>query len=1114
MVYDAADGYVLMYGGLQDVTNTEPGDTWTYKAGTWTQLSPTTSPSPRFGSGITYDSADGYVVLFGGADEHSNTYYSDTWTFKAGVWTLLSPSQSPSVRDFPSMTYDAADGYVVLFGGSAAVGIDLGDTWSFSAGQWSLVSLSGGPSSRYTAAMTFDVADNYVLLYGGLSGTKYESDTWEFVAGGWVQLNPTSNPGSLANIANMMTWDTAASTVLLVGGVTGGGSCTSSTWTYKAGAWTQQYPSPTLTARGQGALADDPADSTALEFSGWDCATPISDLTDAYTYFGGSASLTATLTATPSATDIGSSISFTGSAAGGSPPYSVAMRFGDGGAATGLSNVHTYGAVGAYTAWMWVNDSASGVATASVGATINPLPTAAIKATPDPVDVGASTTFAALVSGGTAPFHYDWRFGDGTNGSGASPAHAYSAVGTYLATAWVNDTPGHTAKAVVNVTVDPAPSATASVSPNPADAGTSVQFSASPSGGTPPFSEAWNFGDGSSGTGITTTHLYSAPGNYTARLWANDSGGGSAGQSLSVTVNKGLSVPVILPSTNPADVGLTVDFGLSYWGGTPAYAPAWRFGDGGYSFAALPAHVFTAAGTYTIRAWVNDSTGASSTSTLLLQVNPALALSSFSGVFAATAPGELDLGQALNTTVATTGGTTPLTYAYFGLPPGCTGKDTATLGCIPSTTGRYTVEVQVTDGARASVFANLTVTINPALGIQGIVPSPSELSIGSALSIAVPTTGGTAPYTYTYLALPPGCASANVAPLTCVPTLAGRFSLEVHLTDATGAGLFANGSVLVEPDPVIGVFTVNPGNSTVGQQVTFLAKVSGGAGALNFTYGGAPPGCSSLGLAGGTCSPTAAGVYHVKLTVIDAGHREANASVVLNVAPPPNPFGHFIGTYWWALVLAIAVAVGLLVYYLDRNRRRRTGLALLEDGAALDAMHEAAPSPVGHPLPDDNAVAGYPGSIDEVAPHPGPLGPASDDAAEAPPTASPPTSGTAGGPRGGSSSGGTAPSGSSPTTTSATPAAEGATNAAPVPAPSPGASPRAAASAPREAAPWDESTVPTTSQPTGGTDPSAPAEGTPTASIAGPSTPATGCSICGGPVDTEHFCRSCGVAWK
>jgi hypothetical protein len=177
MVYDAADGYVLLFGGYN-----APGflgDTWKFFAGTWTKLLPSPSPSARSGASAAYDSAsaDGYVVLFGGRTGGTN-YLGDTWTFSAGSWTQLSPSSSPFPRAYAAMAYDYGDAVVVLFGGYNT-GNFLGDTWAFTDDYWLNLPNSTPPQRSYSS-ISYDQADGYVLLFGGMfKSGGYLNDTWE-----------------------------------------------------------------------------------------------------------------------------------------------------------------------------------------------------------------------------------------------------------------------------------------------------------------------------------------------------------------------------------------------------------------------------------------------------------------------------------------------------------------------------------------------------------------------------------------------------------------------------------------------------------------------------------------------------------------------------------------------------------------------------------------------------------------------------------------------------------------------------------------------------------------------------------------------------------------------
>ena len=119
---------------------------------------------------------------------------------------------------------------------------------------------------------------------------------------------------------------------------------------------------------------------------------------------------------------------------------------------------------------------------------------------------------------------YTWVFGDGTTGSGATVGHTYVAGGTYLATLTVTDNGGATGIQSQNVTVPNAPPAASFTS---ACSGLTCAFDGS--GSSDPDgtirSLAWNFGDGTTGSGPTVGHTYVAGGTYIATLTVTDNGG-------------------------------------------------------------------------------------------------------------------------------------------------------------------------------------------------------------------------------------------------------------------------------------------------------------------------------------------------------------------------------------------------------------------------------------------------------------------------------------------------------------------------------------------------------------------------------------------------------------
>ena len=141
---------------------------------------------------------------------------------------------------------------------------------------------------------------------------------------------------------------------------------------------------------------------------------------------------------------------------------------------------------------------------------------------------------------------YAWDFGDGTTASGVMPAaHTYT-NGTYIVKLTVTDYFGNVGVALETITVGEAGAPTAVINVTPSTTGIApftVYFDASDSsvvsdcGACSIVSYAWNFGDTTTGTGMTISHEYTAAGTYVVVLTVTDSNGNVAYDSVSITVN-------------------------------------------------------------------------------------------------------------------------------------------------------------------------------------------------------------------------------------------------------------------------------------------------------------------------------------------------------------------------------------------------------------------------------------------------------------------------------------------------------------------------------------------------------------------------------------------------
>jgi len=150
---------------------------------------------------------------------------------------------------------------------------------------------------------------------------------------------------------------------------------------------------------------------------------------------------------------------------------------------------------------------------------------ASFRFTPASANTLTKINFNGNVTGGIAPYRFFWIFGDGGTSSASSLSHTYGSPGQYVITLTVMDVLNRTVTTSKILTVAAiAPlSGRFSFSPLTPSAETTVSFSAIGSGGVPPYSFNWDFGDGTTTEGARPTHSYTNPGNYTVDLITSDS---------------------------------------------------------------------------------------------------------------------------------------------------------------------------------------------------------------------------------------------------------------------------------------------------------------------------------------------------------------------------------------------------------------------------------------------------------------------------------------------------------------------------------------------------------------------------------------------------------------
>ena len=263
------------------------------------------------------------------------------------------------------------------------------------------------------------------------------------------------------------------------------------------------------------------------------------------------------------------------------------------------------------------------------------------------------------------------------------------------------------------------PTAQFTISPIPVNFNVASTFDASSSspgsGASAITSYAWNFGDGSTGTGKVVSHTYTqstSPGNsYNVTLTvANDRGlTATTTQAVSVDASPAPAGDWVFSPSKPS-VGDTVFFnadGIKPAAGHTITQFSWNFGDGASATGVQSTHVFTIANTYRVVLTVIDDAGQKTVVTKDVEIgtgNPSV-------VLVVSKTGGLGV-QADGSGTTTTSGTTVSSYTFnFGDGSASVSGSGAVVTHTYLQPGTYTVRLTTTDSIGRVGTTTVTVTV-------------------------------------------------------------------------------------------------------------------------------------------------------------------------------------------------------------------------------------------------------------------------------------------------------------------------------------------------------------------------------------------------------------------
>jgi len=451
------------------------------------------------------------------------------------------------------------------------------------------------------------------------------------------------------------------------------------------------------------------------------------------------------------------------------------------------------------------------------------------------------------------------------------------------------------------------------------DVGQLASFTCNATGGIPPFTYSWTFGDGSVATGQNVTHPFSSPGTVDVQCTVIDSLQTTSQNATSIVVLSDPSINLLTANPTSSDLGQTVTLAVEATGGSTDYTYEWMNLPTGCNLgntASISCQP-TTTGTFEVAVNITDSNGFSLiSSNLSVNVYPD-PLTSFTA-----SSSSLDEGQTIEFAASPSGGVGDLSLAYYNLPTGCESANSTNLACSPATSGTYQATVTVTDSNGFTISSSpVTITVNPD-PTANIIASPPSIDLGQTFAITLLVHGGTGPFSYSFTMLPPGCGTSTSSELSCTPSALGNYTVEGFVSDATGQTSIGYLSVTVNSVIRISTFTTSPESVDSGQEVTLAVSTTGGAGPLTYSYSDLPMGCSSTDSPILHCTPSTSGTYLVKATVTDHAGKNATSSLNITVlpakviGPSSNQAELLVG-----VIITSLIAIGVMITGLSKRRK-------------------------------------------------------------------------------------------------------------------------------------------------------------------------------------------------
>lgn len=518
--------------------------------------------------------------------------------------------------------------------------------------------------------------------------------------------------------------------------------------------------------------------------------------------------------------------SFTGSASGGTGPYTFVLKNGGTTVSTfnNVASTQNFTALAAATYTLQVTDANSCSGTATVIITQPNVLSVTIPA-PTPASCGSNNGGAtANVTGGTTNYTYLWT------GGGNAATNSSLGAGSYTVT--VTDSKGCTATATTTIANSGGPTVTSVKTDVLCNGGNTGKIVVTATGGSGALTYTWS---PNVSTSDTAKNLLAGVYNVTVKDASN------CASSATVTVTESSAITVTATPTATSCGGTNGSVVANASGGTGTLIYTWSTGGSGASLNNI------VSGTYTVT--VKDAN--------LCSVTASANVGSSGGPSLSAAKTDL-LCNAAGTgsvTITVTGGTGTLTYTWS---PNVSSTNTA------NGLAAGTYRVTVIDGSNCTSTTSVTVTEPSAITAT---TSSTQANCGvSDGSVSVNALGGTGTLGFTW------STGSNAASVNTLP--AGNYTVTV--TDANLCTAVRTASISNFGAPTV-LHDSTDVTCNGGSNGTITFNVSGGTSPYQYNWS---PNVSS----GATASGLIAGTYNA--TISDAANCLALFSININQPQP------------------------------------------------------------------------------------------------------------------------------------------------------------------------------------------------------------------------------------